>query len=87
MYKLNRTDANRLRDFMNNEHQGSTLVKGTEPKTASVVWLRFDRDATGGFNVKVDAELEGGCSCGHPQHAGQCPAPDGCWCDDFSKEV
>jgi hypothetical protein len=26
------------------------------------------------------------CRCGHPPHPGQCPAPDGCWCDSFSME-
>jgi CDGSH-type Zn-finger protein len=24
------------------------------------------------------------CRCGHPKHAGQCRAPDGCWCDTLT---
>ncbi len=27
------------------------------------------------------------CRCGHPKHAGQCPAADGCWCDTFTPEA
>ena len=25
------------------------------------------------------------CRCGHPKHAAQCPAPEGCWCDTFTR--
>ena len=34
----------------------------------------------------VRGELFDLCRCEHPKHAGQCPAPDGCWCDTFTPD-